>query len=175
MRIAIIGYSGSGKSTLAAQLGQSYGVPVLHLDSVHWLPGWVERAREEEKALVRAFLDRNESWVIDGNYSALYYEERLEKADRIIFLNFNRFVCLHRAAKRTRQYRGRTRPDMGAGCTEKMDLEFAKWILYTGRTGRIRERYRKLRSAYPQKFIEIRNQKALSAFTARATEAKDCS
>lgn len=150
-------------------------MPVLHLDSVHWLPGWVERAREEEKALVRAFLDRNESWVIDGNYSALYYEERLEKADRIIFLNFNRFVCLHRAAKRARQYRGRTRPDMGAGCTEKMDLEFAKWILYTGRTGRIRERYRKLRSAYPQKFIEIRNQKALSAFTARATEAKDCS
>lgn len=70
MRIAIIGYSGSGKSTLAAQLGQSYGVPVLHLDSVHWLPGWVERAREEEKALVRAFLDQNESWVIDGNYSA---------------------------------------------------------------------------------------------------------
>lgn len=79
MRIAIIGYSGSGKSTLAAQLGQSYGVPVLHLDSVHWLPGWVERAREEEKALVRAFLDRNESWVIDGNYSALYYEERLKR------------------------------------------------------------------------------------------------
>ena len=81
MRIAIIGYSGSGKSTLAAQLGQAYGVPVLHLDSVHWLPGWVERAREEEKALVRAFLDRNKSWVIDGNYSALYYEERLEKAE----------------------------------------------------------------------------------------------
>lgn len=47
MRIAVIGYSGSGKSTLAARLGAAYGVPVLHLDSVHWLPGWVERPREE--------------------------------------------------------------------------------------------------------------------------------
>ena len=102
MRIAVIGYSGSGKSTLAARLGAAYGVPVLHLDSVHWLPGWVERPREEEKALVRAFLDQNASWVIDGNYSTLYYEERLEKADRIVFLNFNRFICLHRAAKRAR-------------------------------------------------------------------------
>ena len=62
MRIAVIGYSGSGKSTLAARLGAAYGVPVLHLDSVHWLPGWVERPREEEKALVRAFLDQNASW-----------------------------------------------------------------------------------------------------------------
>lgn len=74
MRIAIIGYSGSGKSTLAAQLGQKLQVPVLHLDSVHWLPGWVERPREEEKQIVRAFLDEHDAWVIDGNYSALWHD-----------------------------------------------------------------------------------------------------
>lgn len=174
MRIAVIGYSGSGKSTLAARLGAAYGVPVLHLDSVHWLPGWVERPREEEKALVRAFLDQNASWVIDGNYSTLYYEERLEKADRIVFLNFNRFTCLHRAAKRARLFKNRTRPDMGEGCNEKLDFEFARWILHGGRSKRAKNRYWQMRRAYPEKFIEIRNQKALSAFTARATEAKDC-
>jgi Adenylate kinase and related kinases len=43
MKIAIIGYSGSGKSTLAAKLGKFYHAEVLHLDSVHFLPGWVER------------------------------------------------------------------------------------------------------------------------------------
>lgn len=173
MRIAIIGYSGSGKSTLAARLGEAFGVPVLHLDSVHWLPGWVERPREEDLRLVRAFLDGNGAWVVDGNYASLFYEERMEKADRIIFLSFNRFTCLHRAIKRAKQYKGRTRPDMGEGCPEKMDLEFAKWILHDSRTGRTKSRYRQLQAAYPQKFIEIKNQKALSAFTARATEAKD--
>lgn len=171
MRIAIIGYSGSGKSTLAAQLGQKLQVPVLHLDSVHWLPGWVERPREEEKQIVRAFLDEHDAWVIDGNYSSLWHDERMEKADQILFLNFNRFICLHRAAKRARVYRGKTRPDMGKGCPEKIDLEFAWWILHDGRTAKIRNRYRKLRELYPGKFTEIKNQKALSAFTARALNA----
>lgn len=59
MKIMIIGTSGSGKSTLAQTLGQRYGVPVLHLDAVHFLPGWVERTPEEETALVEQFLDRN--------------------------------------------------------------------------------------------------------------------
>lgn len=173
MRIAIIGYSGSGKSTLAAQLGAALRAPVLHLDSVHWLPGWVERPREEELHLVRTFLDSNDAWVIDGNYTPLFYDERMKRADRIIFLNFNRFTCLRRAVNRTRIYKGRTRPDMGAGCTEKMDFEFARWILHDSRTAQAKSRYRRLKETYPEKFIEIRNQKALTAFTARATEAKD--
>ncbi len=173
MHIAIIGYSGSGKSTLAAQLSRVTDAPLLHLDSVHWLPGWQERPRDEERQLVRAFLDTNNAWVIDGNYSALFFEERMEKADRIVFLNFNRFVCLCRAIKRAKQYRGQTRPDMGKGCPEKMDLDFAKWILLDSRTRRAKKRYRQLQANYPQKFLEIRNQKALSAFSARALEAKD--
>lgn len=43
MRIAIIGYSGAGKSTLAKALGAQYDCPVLHLDALHFLPGWHER------------------------------------------------------------------------------------------------------------------------------------
>ena len=47
MKILIMGYSGSGKSTLAGYLGKKYGIPVLHLDHVFWLPGWKARPREE--------------------------------------------------------------------------------------------------------------------------------
>ena len=36
MRIAIIGYSGSGKSTLSRFLGEKYGIPMLHFDTVHF-------------------------------------------------------------------------------------------------------------------------------------------
>jgi len=39
MKIAVNGYSGSGKSTLARRLGELYQIPVLHLDTVHWLGG----------------------------------------------------------------------------------------------------------------------------------------
>ena len=69
MKIAILGTSGSGKSTLAKQLGEQCGAPVLHLDAVHFLPGWVERAPEEEKTILSRFLDEHDSWVIDGNYT----------------------------------------------------------------------------------------------------------
>ena len=92
--LGILGESGSGKSTLAGRLGELYQIPVLHLDTVHWLPGWEEKAEEQERSEVRAFMDRNASWVIDGNYRKLEYERRLQEADRIIFMDFNRFSCL---------------------------------------------------------------------------------
>lgn len=61
MKIAILGTSGSGKSTLAKQLGEQCGAPVLHLDAVHFLPGWVERPPEEEKTILSRFLDEHDS------------------------------------------------------------------------------------------------------------------
>ena len=55
MKIAILGTSGSGKSTLAKRLGERYGLPVLHMDTVHFLPGWVERPFAEEEAIVDVY------------------------------------------------------------------------------------------------------------------------
>ena len=57
--VGLLGPSGSGKSTLAKRLGERYGLPVLHMDTVHFLPGWVERPFAEEEAIVRQFLDEN--------------------------------------------------------------------------------------------------------------------
>lgn len=115
MKIAILGTSGSGKSTLAKQLGEQCGAPVLHLDAVHFLPGWVERTPEEEKIILSRFLDEHDSWVIDGNYTGNCYARRLEEADQILVLWFDRFVCLQRVLKRWWENRGRVR-DSSAGC-----------------------------------------------------------
>ena len=100
MKIAVIGYSGSGKSTLAGKLSQKYGVPVLYIDTIQFLPDWVVRADEEKQAMLTDFLDTNGGWVIDGNYKKLSYDRRMEEADKIIFLAFNRFSCVYRAIKR---------------------------------------------------------------------------
>ncbi|UNU72638.1 hypothetical protein LU293_05835 [Moraxella nasovis] len=51
MKIAIIGFSGSGKSTLAKYLAKVYGLSVLHLDAVHWLPNWQERPLHDKQCV----------------------------------------------------------------------------------------------------------------------------
>lgn len=36
-RVMIVGQPGSGKSTLARKLGEHTGLPVVHIDTIHWL------------------------------------------------------------------------------------------------------------------------------------------
>ena len=164
MKIAIIGYSGAGKSTAARKIAEKYDIPVLHLDTVYHMPGWQVRPTEDSKAIVGRFMAENHSWVIEGNYKAILQTERFEQADKILFFNFNRFTCFRRAFGRYLKYRGTSRPDMTAGCEEKFDLEFAKWILFDGRTPQKVEAYRKMCQKYAEKVVIISNQRQLEKF-----------
>lgn len=164
MKIAIMGFSGSGKSTLAKKLGEKYQIEVLYIDTVHWLPGWKARTHEEKNAIIGDFMDKHSSWVMDGNYSRSLFERRVEEADQIILVCFNRFSCLYRAFKRRFQYNGKSRESITVGCDEKIDLGFVWWILHSGRTKRHKDRFRKIMERYPEKTIMIRNQKQLDAF-----------
>lgn len=173
MKISIIGYSGSGKSTLAQKLGERLSLPVLHQDSVHWLPDWQERAPEESDRIVSAFLDAHpEGWIIDGNYRKMAYARRMAEADRIVCLEFSPPVCLYRVIKRWLTNRGRTRPDMGEGCPEKVDWAFLCWVLKGGRSPAIRQRRRALREQYPEKYVLLRNQRQVDAYFQRLAEKK---
>lgn len=164
MKIAIIGYSGSGKSTLAQELGTKLDASVLHLDRLHWLPGWKERAREDELNMLGDFLDENSSWIIDGNYRSLYFERRMEEADSIIFMDFNRFACLSRAYKRYKTYKGKVRSSITEGCDEKIDLEFFLWLVWRGRTKKRRRLFLDTLKNHSNKTTVIRNQRELDAF-----------
>ena len=161
MKIAILGYSGSGKSTLARNLSEKYNIPVLHFDTVQFLPNWEIRVQEEKERMTKDFLDANDAWVIDGNYSKLSYQRRMEEADVIILLLFNKISCLYRVTRRYLKYKDSTRPDMAVGCKEKLDWEFIKWILRDGRTEESRQRYQGVLARYPQKTILIKNQRQL--------------
>ncbi len=157
----LLGYSGSGKSTLARKLGTVLQSDVLHFDTVQFLPGWEIRTEEDKKKITKGFLDTHDSWVIDGNYSKLFYERRMMEADIIIIILFNRFSCLYRVIRRYIKYKDTTRPDMGEGCNEKLDVGFIKWILYDQRTKKVKNRYAQVHLQYREKVIIVKNQRQL--------------
>ena len=163
MKIAVIGYSGAGKSTLARALGERYGIPVLHFDTIQFTPNWKERDRAEAHRMVHDFME-NPAWVIDGTYSNFEYERRLNEADTIVLLNFPRLVCFWRAWKRYIRFRGGSRPDMADGCCEKMDWEFMWWLLWKGRTRRRREKFQRVLEQYPGKTVVLKSQKDIDRY-----------
>ena len=126
-KIMIIGGSGAGKSTLAKNLDTLLNIPVYHLDAYYWKPGWQSIERTEIKRLQQSFV-AEDSWIIDGNYSATM-DIRLQAADTVIFLNYSTTRRLFRVIKRRIQYNGKTRPDMGKDCPEKIDWEFLNWVI----------------------------------------------
>lgn len=166
MKISIIGYSGSGKSTLADRLGKVYQIPVLFLDTVHFTKGWVERDRQEALQIVREFM-RQETWIIEGNYTAFAQRERLQQSDYIIFLDFPRCICLFRAIRRYLYYRGRTRKSMAEGCDEKFDWDFFLWILFYQRSRDKRKHFQEIVSTYNGKILVIHNQKQMDCLFKR--------
>jgi len=72
-------------------------------------------------------LVKREAWVMDGNYGRTF-DIRLPTADTVVLLDLPRIVCIWRVVKRWLTHIGKTRPDMGPGCPERVDWEFIKWI-----------------------------------------------
>lgn len=124
-KILVIGSCGSGKSVFSRRLGDVTGLPVIHLDSHFWRTGWVEPTKDAWRGQVEELL-KGDRWIIDGNYGGTM-DLRLGSCDTAIFLDFPRHLCTWRVFKRAIYYRGRTRPDLGEGCPEKIDLPFLKW------------------------------------------------
>lgn len=125
-KIVVLGSGGAGKSTFSRRLGAITGIEVVHLDKIYWLPDWTEPPKPEWMKTVAGYAEQD-SWIMDGNFGSTI-EMRLEKCDTAILLDPPRAVCVYRALKRFLTYRGKTRPDMGAECNEKFDLEFLEWI-----------------------------------------------
>jgi len=135
-RVMVMGSSGSGKSTMARRIGELTGLPVVHSDALSWQPGWVETPKDELEQMIREAAAQPE-WVIDGNYRKRAFEDRFERANSVVFLDFNRVVCLWRVTKRRVMYHNKTRPDMGEGCNERLTWWLVKWVwTYPKRTRR---------------------------------------
>lgn len=125
-RVLILGCGGAGKSTFARAMGERFSLPVVHLDKIWWLPGWVTRSEEEFDALLRAELEKP-CWVIDGNYERTA-PLRLQSCDAAVFLDIPEEECVRSVFARAEAYRGKSRPDMTEGCEEEVHGDFLDWI-----------------------------------------------
>lgn len=123
-RVAVVGSGGAGKTAFATELGRRTGLPVIHLDRIHWKPGWVETPKEEWAKVVGDQI-MGERWVIDGNYGGTF-ELRFDRADTVIVLALSRWRCASRVLRRVIANHGRE--VQAAGCPERLDRSFIRWV-----------------------------------------------
>ena len=148
-RVNVVGTSSSGKTTLARRLAERLGVPYVELDALHWEPNWTEAPNDVMRERVRAAISPD-SWVIDGNYSAVR-DLVWARADTVVWLDFSLRTILARYASRTAR-RIRTREELWSGNRERVRALLGRdsllwWILST--YGRRRREYPLLLAAHP--------------------------
>ena len=165
-KVIVAGVSaGAGKSTFAINLGNRLNIHVHHLDSYYWKPGWIERDPEEFTDAQHQLVG-GDTWIIEGNYASSM-EIRMAEADTFIYLELPLRVCIYRVLKRWIRNYGKTRPDMGAGCPEKMDKEFLKFIVttYAARKQAMHQRAIDFQaSGTNRKSIVLQSQKQIDGF-----------
>jgi adenylate kinase family enzyme len=134
----IVGQPGSGKSTLAQALGQRTGLPVIHIDKIHWQPGWVERSKAEKMRLCEE-AEQGERWIFEGGHSPTW-GSRVARADMLIWLHRPVALRTWRVLWRAFSGLGRTRPDMADDCPERLSSlpEFLGYIWTTRKSGSIK-------------------------------------
>ena len=132
----IVGQPGSGKSSLALRLGEVTGLPVIHIDRIHWQPGWIERSKAEKTRLCLQ-AEAGERWIFEGGHSRTW-PSRLARADLLVWIDRPLGLRLWRVLRRAFTQLGQTRPDMADGCPERLRSlpEFAYFIVTTARSHR---------------------------------------
>ncbi|MFO7529952.1 MAG: hypothetical protein R6W86_14290 [Marinobacter sp.] len=85
-RVAVFGKPGSGKSTLSKALASATGIPLHQLDSmVYKKNGELVDRRLFDEAHERIL--SSESWIIDGFGPLASFNQRLEAADTLVYID----------------------------------------------------------------------------------------
>ena len=125
-RIMVVGNAGAGKSTFARRLGGKLALPVIHLDSHFWRPGWqIPETKAWRQQLVA--LAASPAWVMDGNYINTF-DIRMPRADALVWLDYQRGACMRRVLMRTIMGYGLTRSDLAEGCPDRFDIAFLRYV-----------------------------------------------
>lgn len=149
---------GSGKSTLCNILSKELKLPAIHLDAINYNPNWIEIDKNERDKII-SNKSAEDKWIIDGNYNKTL-QERFEKADLIIWLDYSTIKQLKGVIKRYLKTYNKERPEI-PGCKDKLDFKFIKYVLtYNKKKRPVIEDY--LKNIQKEKVMVFRKQKDLN-------------
>lgn len=100
-KILLFGNSGSGKSTLSKRLSADENIAHLDLDTLAFRIDLPTERRNVEESLkeIKVFLDKNDSWVIEGGYADIF-EQILNYANEMVYLDLPAVICQENARNR---------------------------------------------------------------------------
>lgn len=116
---------------LARELAGITGMPLIHLDREFFGPGWVKPAREDWLAKIDTLL-AGDTWIADGTHADTL-DYRLARADGVILLDYSRWVAVKGVFTRLLHRQGRRRSDLAPGCNNRLDRDYATWVVWTYR------------------------------------------
>lgn len=105
---------------------------------------------------VKEFMEKPD-WIIDGYYTYLMIDERLESADEIILLLLPRLTCFFRALKRTKLRRK-------DGYKNDMNWWFLKFIFFGCRNKKRRAFYNEITKKYKNKTVVLKTKRQVDEF-----------
>ncbi|HVK40672.1 MAG TPA: adenylate kinase [Candidatus Kapabacteria bacterium] len=102
-RIQILGNSCAGKSTLGAELSRSLGLPLVELDALNWLPGWVGLNETDPQEFERRIREATagDAWVVAGSYAAFTRRAFWDRLETVIWLDLPMSLLLARVLARS--------------------------------------------------------------------------
>jgi adenylate kinase family enzyme len=125
-RIVVVGVSASGKSTFARTLALRYDLPLIHMDTIWWKPGWIEVGEEEATNKIES-ITSNDEWIVEGYIPHAARPFVFERADQIIYLDYSGATAARRYIQRWWKHRKNPRPEL-EGSPEKFSFKFLKLV-----------------------------------------------
>lgn len=159
MKIAVLGYAGAGKTYISDYIAEKKNIPVLHLDEIKWDKEWNPIDDSVALPVVSGFMAKD-SWIIDGYYKYLLYDERLEQADMIVLLLLPRFTCFFRTVKRTKLRKK-------DGYKNDLNWWFVKFTLFGCRNKERRQTYADIIKKYKDKTVVLKTKRQVDEFMKR--------
>ena len=138
------------------RISEKKNIPVLHLDSIKWDKEWKPVDNSVVLPQVAEFMAQD-NWIIDGYYTYLMIDERLEKADKIVLLQLSRLTCFFRALKRTKSRRK-------DGYKNDFNWWFVKFTLFGCRNKERREFYKGITEKYKDKTVVLKTTQQVEKF-----------
>ena len=115
------------KTTFALALGRGLGLPVVHLDTLYYGPGWEPLAQPDWELLQRRLV-AEDRWVMDGSYAGTL-AIHLPAADTVVFLDLPPLLCAWRVVRRWLRGRTRRPADLAPGLRHKASLSFLAYVV----------------------------------------------